>query len=416
MLRTFLILLTLLFTSTLNAHAQGLSYNMDEVWRAYDSFNEEFLDTEKGIYKVDTSFDRATDRWNGAAAIWCQPMFWDMAINAHQLALKTKDKPRAKQYKELVEKIYQSEKSHYTGFDFDDNNENTGWFIYDDIMWWTIALSRAYLIYGDNEYLMQAEKSFQRVWDGSLRVGDTGSYDNEQGGMFWRWYPIQNPKPNRPSDGKMACINFPTVVAAMLLHKAVPSKRKSPYPTSEEYLRRAQEIYAWGEENLFDSATGRIADSRHGSQRPDWTTHVYNQATFIGASVLLYEATKEKRYLINANKATTYTISVMSARNGVLPFERGIEQGIYTTIFAQYAWLLIEKAQQHQYAPFIYKNIMMGWQNRDKKRNICSGEYHRTTTSEEVIDSYSASGIPALMLLFPPEKVQKEPKKREKRK
>jgi hypothetical protein len=47
MLRTFLILLTLLFTSTLNAHAQVLSYNMDEVWRAYDSFNEEFLDTEK---------------------------------------------------------------------------------------------------------------------------------------------------------------------------------------------------------------------------------------------------------------------------------------------------------------------------------------------------------------------------------
>ena len=146
MLRTFLILLTLLFTSTLNAHAQVLNYNMDEVWRTYDSFNEEFLDTEKGIYKVDTSFDRATDRWNGAAAIWCQPMFWDMAINAHQLALKTKDKPRAKQYKELVEKIYQGEKSHYTGFDFDDNNENTGWFIYDDIMWWTIALSRAYLI------------------------------------------------------------------------------------------------------------------------------------------------------------------------------------------------------------------------------------------------------------------------------
>ena len=40
-----------------------------------------------------------------------------------------------------------SNKAHYAIFDFDDNNENTGLFIYDDIMWWTVTLARAYELF-----------------------------------------------------------------------------------------------------------------------------------------------------------------------------------------------------------------------------------------------------------------------------
>ena len=64
-------------------------------------------------------------------------------------------------------------------------------------------------LFGVDEYLKLSEESFSRVWYGSKKVGDTGSYDKENGGMFWQWQPIHNPKPNRPGDGKMACINFP---------------------------------------------------------------------------------------------------------------------------------------------------------------------------------------------------------------
>ena len=64
----------------------------------------------------------------------------------------------------------------------------------------------------------------------------------------------------------------------------------------------------------------------------------------------------------------------------------------------------------------MYEKRMRSWQNHDTKRNIYSGEYHRATSSEEIIDSYSASGIPALMLLFPPEKMVFESKEREKSK
>lgn len=379
---------------------------VDDVWKAYDAFNDIMLDRDKFIYKLNSSTLRATDRWKGAAAIWCQPIYWDMAMNAYKLAALQKDRKRKSQYKELCRKIFEGNKAHYCGFDFDDNNENTGWFIYDDIMWWTISLARAYELFGNEEYLELSEKSFARVWYGSERVGDTGSYDNENGGMFWQWHPIKNPKPNRFGDGKMACINFPTVVAAMTLYNNVPGKRKEPtgnrpqYQTKEQYFAKAKEIYDWGVGNLFDRNTGRVADSRHGNGSPDWKTHVYNQGTFIGASVLLYKATDRKEYLDNAVLAADYTVNEMSAEHRLLPFENGIEQGIYTAIFAEYMRMLVYDCGQVQYLPFIRHNIDTGWKNRDETRDLCGGEYHEKLPAGAEVDSYSASGIPALMLVF----------------
>ncbi len=402
-------LLTAMLLTAAVAHGQNADprpCSMRDVWRAYEAFDAAFLDPDKQIYKTDTSFPRATDRFNGAAAIWCQPIYWNMAMDACKAAEHRGRKRRARRYEESARRIFEGQKAHYAGFDFDDNNENTGWFIYDDIMWWTISLARAYDLFGDEEYLRLSEESFRRVWHGSAKVGDTGSYDKERGGMFWRWYPIRNPEPNRSGDGKMACINFPTTVAAVLLARNVPADRIAggEYPTRDEYLAKGREIYEWGEKNLFDPATGRVADSRHGDGEPAWKTHVYNQATFIGASVLLYRATGDRRCLDHAGKAADHTVGAMSAEHGLLPFEDGIEQGIYTAIFAQYMALLVDDCGQRQYLPFIRRNIAAGWANRDASRDICGGESWRPLGSDETVDSYSASGIPALMLAFPPEK------------
>ena len=411
-LTAFICVLAALAAGTAKAaHRESGAYTMQTVWTAYEGFNNVFLDKEKYIYKTDTSFPRAVDRGNGAAAIWCQPIYWDMSMNAYLLARRQRDRKRAKQYKQLSRKIFEGNKAQYVNFDFDDCNENTGWFIYDDIMWWTISLARGYELFGDKEYLELSERSFHRVWHGSERVGDTGSYDPEHGGMYWRWFPIQNPRPNKFGDGKMACINFPVVVAALTLYNNVPRNRKEHddnAPVYEEtraqYLEKGKEIYAWGVENLFDKATGKIADSRHGNGEPAWgAPHVYNQATFIGASILLYKATGDKAYLDNAVRAADYTVGEMSAEHGVLPFESGIEQGIYTAIFAQYIAWLVYDCGQAQYLPFLYHTIETGWNNRDKARGICGGDYAKPLASDEKVDSYSASGIPALMLLFPPQ-------------
>lgn len=115
-------------------------------------------------------------------------------------------------------------------------------------MWWTISLARAYELFGVDEYLKLSEESFSRVWYGSKKVGDTGSYDEENGGMFWQWQPIHNPKPNRPGDGKMACINFPTVVAALTLYNNVPKKEKNRL---RSHLSIRQESNIWLKERRF---------------------------------------------------------------------------------------------------------------------------------------------------------------------
>lgn len=400
-------------------------YTNADTWVAYDAFNDFLLDAEKNIYKESTAFAAATDRWNGAAAIWCQPMYWDMAMSAYDRANAEGDSGRKEKYKKLCEDLFAGNKKHYVNFDFDNSNENTGWFIYDDIQWWTITLARAYEMFGVEEYRSHAEASFARVWYGSPRVGDDGSYADPDeglgGGMFWNWTPIAHANPHTSSDGKMACINFPTVVAALTLYNNVPADRaedtnperwekngkqfvRPHYETKDAYLAKGKEIYEWAVQNLVDLNTGGVADSKHGEGNPAWDFHVYNQATFIGASVLLYKATGDKQYLDNAILGADYTVGTMSATYDLLPFEAGIEQGIYTAIFAKYIAMLVYDCGQTQYIPFLKRTINYGWSNRDKTRNLCSGEYHKPLTEGANIDSYSASGIPALMLLFPADK------------
>ena len=42
---------------------------------------------------------------------------------------------------------------------------NTGWFIYDDIMWWTVTLARAYELFaGVEEYLVSFLKKALAVY------------------------------------------------------------------------------------------------------------------------------------------------------------------------------------------------------------------------------------------------------------
>ena len=246
--KTLLALILLLAVSTTmtgmevpgKTQHKPFAYTNDDVWAAYEGFNRTLLDPVKYIYKTNSSDKSAKDRFNGAAAIWCQPTYWDMAMNAYKLAKAQNDKQKTAYYKELCDKIYAGNKAQYAHFDFDDNNENTGWFIYDDIMWWTITLARAYELFGVEDYLRFSEESFSRVWYGSKKVGDTGSYDKVNGGMFWQWQPIRNPKPNQPNDGKMACINFPVVVAALTLYNNVPKRRKESAEEAPKYQTKAQ--------------------------------------------------------------------------------------------------------------------------------------------------------------------------------
>jgi hypothetical protein len=201
--------------------------------------------------------------------------------------------------------------------------------------------------------------------------------------MYWNWTDGDN--------GKMACINYPTVIAAMTLYNSTKN---------EDYLHKAKEIYAWAKINLFDVKQGRVADSNHGGG-PAWKMHTYNQATCIGAAVMLYKETGDREYLEEAVITANYLKNQMST-NGLLPFETGIEQGIYNAIFAQYIIRLIEDGEQYQYLPWLHYNIDNGWGYRNRSFNIAGMDYSKQASSPDNIESYEASGIPALMQVIPP--------------
>ena len=390
-------------------------------WQAYDDFNEALLDKTRNIYMADTEQPSADHRGNGArdgdrsgcaAAIWCQAIYYDMVINAYNRAKAEANEELMSKYKELHNKIYKGEKAHYANFNFHDANTNTGWFVYDDIMWWTCALARAYEAFGTQEYLIFSERSFCRVWYGSSTVGDDGSYADPArfsgksgGGMFWEWQPINNPKPHQAGDFRSACINFPTVIAACLLHQLVPEGRTAPTgarpsrQTKEWYLEKAKEIYDWAATTLVPS-NGRVADGIHGGD-PEYSDHLYNQATYIGASCLLYKLTGEEKYKANAIAATRYVFLRMVNGRRILKYENGYEQGIYAAIFAQYLPMVVYDLGETSYLPYIQRNMQTAWDNRDTERGLQGGDFTKKTSSTDVVESYGASAMPALMLMFP---------------
>lgn len=342
---------------------KGTKFTSEDATVALDAFNRYFYNTEMKLYST-------TSDQKGRAAIWTQAIYWDMIMNGYK---RTGDK----KYYQLIEDIYQGGYEQYDAYNW---NNTVEWFIYDDIMWWVISMARAYEITKDPKYLGHSILGFERVWKGTPGVKDKGSYDPEKGGMKWGWKRDE-------WRGKMACINYPTVIGAMTLYNITKD---------QSYLDRAKEIYAWSRNTLFDKKDGKVADHKAGDDPINWTTQLYNQATCIGAAVMLYKETGDKTYLNDAILAADYSKNAMSDENGILFYKNGIEQGIYTAIFAQYIIRLIEDCNQPQYLEWLYTNINTAWKNRDMSRNLTFKDANNPCPSG-ILEVYDASGCVALM-------------------
>lgn len=362
-------LIALLLTATILSTAKAAmpindkSYTSKDANIAIDAFHKTFYNPEMKLYAISSDM-------KGRAAIWVQAVYWDMMMNTYK-------RTKLPEYRKLVETIYQGGYEQYDKYNW---NNNIEWFIYDDMMWWIISLGRAYQLTGEPKYLAHASAGFYHVWK--------ESYDTERGGMWW----------NFKHDAKMSCINYPTVVGAMTLFEITKDS---------DYLQKAENIYGWSQKVFFNHTTGCIADNMHYHfQRPDgmdidWTAQLYNQGTFIGAATMLYKATKNKSYLNDAILAANYVRYTMCDKNGLLPFKNGIEQGIYTAIFAQYIVRLIEDAHQPQYKNWLRNNINIAWNNRDTQRDI-TFKNASVACPKGVMESYDASACPALMqVVFP---------------
>ena len=278
------------------------------------------------------------------------------------------------EYLGLVKEVYKGSKESYSNFDWNDV-KTVNDFIYDDMMWWIIALARGHEIIGDPEYLDNAISGFKFVWE--------EAFDPVDGGMRWSW----------KVKGKNACINYPTIIAAMYLYNI----------TGEDaYLAKAKNIYSWSRKNLFESTTGRVADHIVGNNPPGFEDYTYNQGVCIGAAVMLYKVTESGAYLSDARLAAEYTRKEMSDNAGILPAEGDWnEQGVLKAIFARYLYMFIEEEGQEQYVEWLRKNAALAWSNRDVTRNLMFRDYS-VKCPEGDFQSYEASSAVGIMQVCPP--------------
>ena len=323
---------------------------------AYKAFNSYFYSPQAKLYQSTTKRD-------GVAAIWVQAIYWDMAMDVYQ---RTKDPAQLR----LIKDLYVGNGNQYAQYDWTNHKV---WFIWDDMMWWIMAFARAHELTGNPDYLKHAVAGFNHVWQ--------GSYDPVNGGMFWDF----------KHSGKNACINYPTVIAAMRLYKITGDTA---------YFAKAKSVYDWSRNNLFDPKSGRVADHKIGNDRAGYEDYTYNQGTCIGAASLLYKETNDAAYLADAKLAADYTRDVMS-KNGILPAEGDFnEQGILKAILAQYVVPLVYQYDQKQYLPWLETNVTTGWKNRDPQRNLTYRRYG-VPCPTGAIQSYEASSIVMFMQLLP---------------
>ena len=201
----------------------------------------------------------------------------------------------------------------------------------------------------------RSQLSLQSYWRGEvkavLRSGNISRRWNENagGGIAWR---------RSQSWSKNACSNGPAAILAARLYKEFGE---------EENRQWAVKIYAWLKSTLVNPVNGAVwdnVDSRTGFIKKDWV-FTYNQGTFIGAAIELYQLFNEQSYLDDAILAANYTISSLVEKT-ILKSEGGGDGGLFKGIFVRYFSLLVQEkrldvSMQRRYLQFIEFNAETLW-------------------------------------------------------
>ena len=167
----------------------------------------------------------------------------------------------------------------------------------DDLGWITLSLIRGYQMTGNTNLLTQAEYGFNLAFN---RGWDT----KYNGGGIWETQPSATSSP-----AKFALSNNSLGKTAVLVYLTTGDTN---------YLNKAEQIYAWVRQNIYNTSTGQVAhDIDPQGVVHEYIPEVFRQGTFADFANLLYQATGNKTYLNDATTAIDYTIA-NETDNGIL--------------------------------------------------------------------------------------------------
>jgi len=154
---------------------------------------------------------------------------------------------------------------------------------YDDNEWVAISLIDLYTLTKDTMYLNKAIQLQKFIY--------SGWSDDLGGGIFWC---------EQKKYSKNTCSNAPAAVLCMKLFMAT---------SQNKYLNLAKKTYQWTKNNLCDPSDFAYWDNKTLNGHVAKEKFTYNSGQMIQAGVLLYKATGEKQYLIDAQKTVEGTFN-----------------------------------------------------------------------------------------------------------
>lgn len=247
----------------------------------------------------------------------------------------------------------------------------------DDITWMVLACVRAHLFTGNTFYLNKAKSQFDKMYARAL----TPELD---GTLIWKM----------GVNSKNSCINGPAMVACCYLAQATGDST---------YYDKAIDLYTKSKLHLFNASTGKVNDSYYKDAATgqlkvsDWSS-TYNQGTYLGAAVMLYNYTHDQQYLLEANRIAAYTRDNMF-KSDVMNYEDGNDLQGFKGIFMRYIRRYIVDCNRPDFIPWIQLNAKVAYYNRNSKSVI--NTLWGTKTSETMPKAFGASTALSLLMNCP---------------
>lgn len=303
-----------------------------------------------------------------STGFWGEAEMMETILDAYETTGK-------QEYKTMFEQVYEHFVSYPAGWYQPGNGQDWGWNEFnDDIAWAVLASVRAHLMFGKHpntniNYLNIAKTNYDKMYSRAMIPA---------GMLRWKQSPTGN-------QGSNSCINGPAEVAACYIAIATGD---------DSYYTKAKDLYALQRKNLYEPATGKVFDS--GS----WDNGVftvgnrwvstYNQGTFLGAAVMLYNRYKDIQYLNDAHKIVELTRKDLCNTLGVVKVcGSGDDLQGFKGILMRYLRRYIVDLAVPERVEWMQRNALHAYNNRNADGVIWTAWWEKTSDNYIFSDGYN---------------------------
>lgn len=327
---------------------------------AQAALTQHFWDADKHYYRED-NLGKAVYNY------WWQAHGLDVLLDGYQRTKKTAYLPQMQQLQAGTKA------------------QNHGTYLneyYDDMEWQALASLHAFELTRDPAYRATAALLWADI--------KTGWNKQQGGGIAWR--KTQLGYKNTPA-------NAPAAILAARFYLL---------DRHAEDLAWAKKIYAWEKKALVDPATGLVWDGVNGKgdgQIAKNMRFTYNQGVYIGAGLAMYQATRQRGYLADAERTAAYTLTDPTlSPNGILRNEGGRDGGLFKGILVRYLTLLAiepatSAASRASYVRFLATNGQSLYQRATRRPQYLFGTNWASLPTDPVDASTEMSGVMLLEAL-----------------